>query len=274
MVTDGCARADSRTAPAQRVSGSVPNGRGHHLEAASTMQTKQTSASAKAKSRILLTPLGIIAIAALAVAGLVSWSSGSDEGDVAIGRAGPAGNAITLPDLRNGRILPGNLWPSACQLVDQRDVTAILPEAEQIQQQPGLLYLKSIKEFAADPEWNPNDRAEAGRCQYSMKLPGETYAATQLWVHIHAIADPDVIKRYYAAQVLGGAGTNQGDHGADYCVLAGLSEGTWLCRKGPVLFSVGGQTTVAFKGKPAPAPFVWRDDVNPLIVETVAARIR
>ncbi|WP_157431807.1 hypothetical protein [Actinomadura hibisca] len=50
-------------------------------------------------------------------------------------------------------------------------------------------------------------------------------------------------------------------------------EGHWICRKGPVMFSVGGQTTVAFKGKYAPAPFTWRDDVTPRVVRAVSAKL-
>ncbi|MFD0629836.1 hypothetical protein ACFQ2K_51890 [Streptomyces sanglieri] len=46
------------------------------------------------------------------------------------------------------------------------------------------------------------------------------------------------------------------------------------CRKGPLLFTVGGQSSVTFKGELAPAPFVWRDDVLPEFVRTIAAKIK
>ncbi|MFG2007110.1 hypothetical protein ACGFNU_48975 [Spirillospora sp. NPDC048911] len=226
------------------------------------------------KSKVVLLPalFPVLAIAVLTMAGVVSWSNPADEGDVAIGRA-RTGAVIKLPELGKGKILPADQWPSACELVGERDVSAILPEAKEIEQEPALVGIKSIKEFAADPGWKESDRAEAGRCLYSARLPGETYSATRLWLRVQAVADPELIERYYETQTVSGTDTNQGAHGADQCAVTGLSEGDWICRKGPLLFSVGGQTTVAFKGKPAPAPFVWRDDVNPLVVETVAAKI-
>ncbi|WP_433323602.1 hypothetical protein [Spirillospora sp. CA-294931] len=234
------------------------------------MRTTRNSASGK----MLLVGVFVALLAIVVTVVAVTDTSSPDEGDVAIGKAAPARTTSEVPVLGKGKILPADRWPSACELVGRTDVEAILPEAEEIEQESRLVGVKSIGEFAADPEWSQGARAEAGQCLYGMRLPGETYQATQLWVRVHAVADPDLIRRYYEGQLLGVTGTNQSARGADACALTGLREGNWICRKGSVLFSVGGQTTVAFKGKPAPAPFVWRDDVNPLIVETVAAKIR
>lgn len=235
------------------------------------MDTKRSSRSGKV---ILLAALALLLVLGVSVLAAVSGLRSPEERGVAIGEAPAAKAAIELPALRNGRVLPAEKWPDACELVNPADVKAILPEAVEIELETTSIVDRSIREFASDPEWKEADIADSGKCLYDMRLPGETYSATHLWVRIHAVADPKLIKRYYEQRIVAGIGTNQGARGADDCTLIGLSEGDWFCRKGPLMFSVGGQTTVAFEGKPAPAPFVWRDDVNPLIVETIAAKIR
>lgn len=241
------------------------------------MGVKRSSASAKSSFWVMLAPLLVILVVVLGVLAVAAAKSGfrsPQEGDVAIGEAAGVGEAVTLPPLGKGKILEPGDWPSACTLVTPEDVQAILPEAEEIEHETTSFFDKSIREFAADPEWEEADEAEDRKCLYGMRLPGEAQPATQLWVRIDAIAHPGLIKGYYDLQKLNGIGTNQGARGADDCVIVGLSEGTWLCRKGPVMFSVGGQTTVTFRGQYAPSPFVWRDNVNPLIVETVASKIQ
>lgn len=197
----------------------------------------------------------------------------TSEGDVAIGKAAPRDATVNLPELKDGAILAANQWPDACSFVDQEEIKAILPGANDIKQESRPINALSIKEFAADSSWKKSDRSESGQCLYSMRLPGETYAATLFWFRIEAVADPKLIVSYVDRAALG-INTNQGAGGADRCAITGLQEGSWNCRKGPLLFTVGGQTTVTFKGTPAPAPFVWRDDVLPEFVRTIAAKIK
>ncbi|MEK8142780.1 hypothetical protein NKH18_12855 [Streptomyces sp. M10(2022)] len=157
--------------------------------------------------------------------------------------------------------------------MDQEEIKAIFPGVKDIEEESRPITTLSIKDFTADSSWKESDRSKSGQCLYSMRLPGETYSATQFWFRIEAVADPKSIVSYDDRLALG-TSTNQGAKGADHCVISGLHEGSWHCRKGPLLFSVGGQTTVTFKGTPAPAPFVWRDDVLPEFVRTIAAKIK
>ncbi|MFE7267747.1 hypothetical protein ACFU9B_37955 [Streptomyces sp. NPDC057592] len=195
------------------------------------------------------------------------------EGDVAIGKAAPRDTTVNLPELKAGEILAANRWPDACWFVDQEEIKAILPDAKDIKQESRPINALSIKEFAADSSWKESDRSESGQCLYSMRLPGETYAATLFWFRIEAVADPKLIVGY-EDRLVSGSSTNQGAQGADHCVITGNYEGSWNCRKGPLLFTVGGQSSVTFKGELAPAPFVWRDDVLPEFVRTIAAKIK
>lgn len=194
-------------------------------------------------------------------------------GDVAIGKAAPRDRAVGIPALKGGEILAANRWPDACAFVDQEEIKAIFPGVEDIQQESRAINPLSIKEFAADPSWRESNRSESGQCLYSMSLPGETYRATQFWLRIEAVADPKLIVRY-VDRLASGINTNQGEAGADRCVITGLAEGSWTCRKGPLLFTVGGQSTVTFEGTPDPAPFVWRDEVLPEFVRTITAKIK
>ncbi|MEU4507804.1 hypothetical protein [Streptomyces sp. NPDC024089] len=194
------------------------------------------------------------------------------EGDVAIGKAAPRDATVNLPELKGGAILAANQWPDACSFVDQEEIKAIFPGAKDIEQESRPISALSIKDFAADSSWKESDRSKSGQCLYSMRLPGETYAATQFWFRIEAVADPKLIVGY-EDRLVSGSNTNQSSKGADHCVITGNHEGSWNCRKGPLLFTVGGQSSVTFKGVSAPAPFVWRDDVLPEFVRTIAAKI-
>ncbi|MFD3806491.1 hypothetical protein ACFWTC_23445 [Streptomyces sp. NPDC058619] len=219
------------------------------------------------------TLVGVLVISVVVLLTLLVSATVPSEGDVAIGKAAPGGGPVSLPALKGGAILAADQWPDACWFVDEEEIKAIFPGVTDIEQESRPVHALSIKDFAADSAYKGSDRSASGQCLYSMRLPGETYSATQFWFRIEAVADPQLIVRY-ADRVAPATNTNQGARGADHCVITGLREGSWHCRKGPLLFSVGGQTTVAFKGMPAPAPFVWRDRVLPEFVQTIAAKIK
>ncbi|MCX4550081.1 hypothetical protein OG204_16235 [Streptomyces sp. NBC_01387] len=222
------------------------------------------------KNRATVITLLISIVVLLVLLAVTNWPFG---GGVAIGKAAPRDVAANIPELKDGAILAANRWPDACSFVDQKEIKAIFPDAKDIGQESRPVYALSIKDFAADSSWKARDASESGQCLYSMRLPGETYAATQFWLRIEAVADPKLIAGY-DDRVGSGIKTPQGAGGADRCVITGLAEGSWHCRKGPLLFSVGGQTTVTFKGEQDAAPFAWRDDVLPEFVRTVAAKIK
>ncbi|MGW1659361.1 hypothetical protein [Streptomyces atratus] len=220
----------------------------------------------------VLTLVGILLISNVVLLMILVSTNMLFEGDVAIGKAAPRGAPVNLPVLKGGAILPANRWPDACSFVDQEEIKAIFPGVKHIEQESRPINALSIKEFAADSSWKESVRSESGQCLYSMRLPGETYSSTQFWLRIEAVADPKLIVSYVDRAALGTSTEDAG--GADRCVIIGLHEGSWNCRKGPLLFTVGGQTTVTFKGMPAPAPFVWRDEVLPEFVRTIAAKIK
>ncbi|MFI0818135.1 hypothetical protein ACH4TX_16645 [Streptomyces sp. NPDC021098] len=193
--------------------------------------------------------------------------------ETSVGKAASRGPAANVPTLKDGKILPADEWPDACSLVTQEDIAAILPDAEDIRQADRPVSALSIKDFRTDSSWKESNRAPSGECDYVMRLPGETYSATQAWIRIDAVADPKLIADYFER---GAPGTNPGGStgGADKCVMAFALDQNWTCRKGPLMFTVGGQTTATFEGKQDPAPFDWRDKVTPELVRTVAAKVR
>ena len=225
------------------------------------------------KNKGLILTIGLLLISNAAFLVFLWSNSTSFGGGVTIGKAAPRGAPTGIPELKGDSVMATNEWPDACSFVDQAEIKAILPEAKDIQQESQRVYSSSIKEFARDPSWKETERTESGRCLYSMKLPGETYESTQLWIRIEAVAAPKLITGY-GERVGSGTNTNQGARGADHCALTGPADGIWFCRKGSVLFSLGGQTTAKFKGEHAPAPWVWRDDVLPEFVRTIAAKIK
>ncbi|WP_055550107.1 hypothetical protein [Streptomyces sp. NBRC 110028] len=209
----------------------------------------------------------LVASASVLTAQLIS----SSPEETSVGKAPSHGPPANVPTLKDGKILPAGEWPDACSLMTQEDIAAILPDAEEIRQTDRPIPARSIKEFRADSSWKPSDRAPSGECDYVMWLPGETYSATQAWIRIDAVADPKLIARYFESGVPGTPGGST--DGADKCVMAFAFDQNWTCRKGPLLFTVGGQTTATFEGMPDAAPFAWRDKVTPELVRTVAAKI-
>ncbi|MBL1099218.1 hypothetical protein [Streptomyces coffeae] len=222
------------------------------------------------KNRIALLALAAALLIATTVAATL-LITGADE-ETSIGKAAPRNGDAGLPPLKDGRILAANEWPDACTLVDLEDVKAILPDAKDIQQQQRRVYAPSIEDFAADPAQKESDSADSGQCDYDMRLPGEKYRATHFWIRIDAVAHPKLIAGYYK-KVAPGANIKK-TNGADLCAINSLSEGSWTCRKGSLMFTVGGQTTTTFDGQSDAAPFVWRDQVAPQFVRTVTAKVR
>lgn len=215
------------------------------------------------------TLFGVLVASASVLATLVISPSAKET---SVGKAPSQGPTANVPTLKDGKILPANEWPDACSLVTQEDIAAILPDAEDIQQAGRPVSALSIKDFRADSSWKESNRAPYGECDYVMRLPGETYSATQAWIRIDAVADPKLIADYFER---GAPGTNssEGTDGADKCVMAFALDQNWTCRKGPLLFTVGGQTTATFEGMPDAAPFDWRDKVTPELVRAVTAKV-
>ncbi|MDI3406188.1 hypothetical protein [Streptomyces cavernicola] len=214
-----------------------------------------------------------IALAAgLLIAG-TAWTTlriADDATETSVGKAPKPTSDVHVDPLEKGQILAADRWPNACALVTQEDVEAILPDAEEIREEPPLgVYTPSIKEFAADSSWKESENATYGRCEYVMELPGETFTATRVWVRVDAVADPELIARYFDKA----APVSHQRFGTDGCANDGGLEDSWTCRKGPLMFTVGGQTTATFEGRMDATPTAWRDDVGPEFVRAVAAKL-
>lgn len=215
-------------------------------------------------------PLALFGVVVASASVLTTQLISSSAEETSVAKAPSHGPPADVPTLKDGKVLPADEWPDACSLVTQEDIAAILPDAEEIQQADRPLAAQSIKEFRADSSWKPSNRSESGECDYVMRLPGERYSATQAWIRIDAVADPKLIARYFES---GAPGTPGGrTDGADKCVMAFALDQNWTCRKGPLLFTVGGQTTATFEGMPDAAPFAWRDKVTPELIRAVGAK--
>ncbi|MFF7649165.1 hypothetical protein ACFZCY_04785 [Streptomyces sp. NPDC007983] len=222
------------------------------------------------KKRIALLALFGALVASVSVLATLPIPRSAEE--TSVGKASSRGSTAHVPALRDGKILPADEWPDACGLVTQQDITAILPDAQDIQQAYRPVPALSIKDFRADSSWKESNQSPYGECVYVMRLPGETYSATQAWIRIDAVADPKLIAGYFK-RAAAGANPGGSSDGADKCVMASPTDQNWTCRKGPLMFTVGGQTTATFEGQQDAAPFAWRDEVTPELVRTVAAKV-
>jgi hypothetical protein len=192
-----------------------------------------------------------------------------ETGEVEIGTP-PSAEPITMREPSDGAIVPTDDWPDACRLVTEDDVQSILPAAQEIDWAYRPVDTGSIREFAANPGWDESKHSLTGECVYQMRLPGERYQSTQLWVRIDAVADPALAKDYLESMV--GEGEGDPRHSAN-CGTYEYARYDLVCVKGPLVFTVGGQTTVAFEGDYGPQPAVWRDKVSPQIARAVSAKI-
>ena len=134
----------------------------------------------------------------------------------------PADNSILLRTTPGG-IVPTNDWPDACQLIGERDVLAILPDATEVDSMPGGASTMTIEEYAADPRWREEEGTTRGSCVWDMKLPGEQPDwYTTVWVRIIAVADPTLIGKYHEDQgTYRGAGVQGREYpGGGSCYLS------------------------------------------------------
>ncbi|MFG2142188.1 hypothetical protein [Streptomyces sp. NPDC048650] len=113
------------------------------------------------KNRIFwLTLAGALLVASTVQATLLIVDASSET---SIGKAAPRKGDVRLPPLKNSRILAANEWPNACTLVDEEDVKAILPDAEDLRQEQYPVRMPSIKDFAADSSWKESNRSDSGQ---------------------------------------------------------------------------------------------------------------
>jgi len=222
---------------------------------------------------VVLLSMGIMVVVAASLGGMRwPWSDRSDS--ARFGQARPATGTVPVR-LAPGKLVPARKWPTACQLIDDADITAVLPDATEIDEFPGGVSTRTIDEYSANPAWREEPYAPEGRCVWHMKLPGErTNAFTFVWVRIVAVGDPELIRRYHDDQELGrGAGLAAADlPGGGSCYPSSLYDAHLVCARGPLMFEVGGSTTTDFGDFRAYS--FWRDEVLTEFAATVAGKIR
>ncbi len=222
----------------------------------------------------VVTLLATLLPAAVVVALLAEdwvWPRGGDT--ARFGAAHPAGGLLTM-QVTAGALVPARDWPSACGLLTDAEIRAVLPDARRITRMYDGVMTRTIEEFAADPSWHAEAYAAQGRCVWGMELPGEAANSwTWIRVRIDAVGDPDLVRRYHASQELGrGAGLGAiHPPGVDACYVSALYDAHLVCRQGPLMFDVGGSTTATFGGQRGYA--FWRDAVLPAFATTIAAHV-
>ncbi|GAA4698765.1 hypothetical protein [Phytohabitans rumicis] len=196
---------------------------------------------------------------------------------VVFGSARPAGTKlpITAPA---GTVVPAESWPSACQFLTDGEITALLPQATDIERAPHKV--KVIQLATKAPT------AAEGSCTFSFWLKGATIedARSRVEVSIAALADPDIVTRAYTNQLSRDRERSDRprveDHGDRFGPQACYS---WLqatfylvCRQGPLIFEVTGTGFGTFAGVPtalAAKSEHWRDKVQAPVAQLVASKV-
>ncbi|MEO3782073.1 hypothetical protein ABGB12_01995 [Actinocorallia sp. B10E7] len=204
---------------------------------------------------------------ALAVAALVSGCGEPPE--LRFGAAQPSGEKLDLPS--GGRSgLPGEQWPDACELVDDAELKAILPQAEKIERERQSLTLHKVDFLGGGFD---TEEIPAAGCQIDLRLPDDYDGVnTFITFSMRQIADPSVIREEYRedrgrdrdeTQSLGTS------WGADECHAEKSGLRSVYCRLGQYYFEIRGR---------GPSSRIteqdFTDKVLSQIVQTVTARMR
>jgi hypothetical protein len=213
------------------------------------------------------------AVALLALPLFLISACGSST--VTLGQARPNGQVRV--DTEPGQIVRPADWPDACLLIGEADVKAILPQATEVRQTPMIVWPTTIDQFAQSPEDAEPEYASTGACLYKFQLPGEQTDLSRVLVQIEAVADPDLLARYFDTRVHTTVeqSLESPPRDVDDCRLVDGYLSDHICRKGPVMFRLTGHTTVAFNGQPETTIFsFWRDEVMPQFATNVGMTIR
>jgi hypothetical protein len=223
--------------------------------------------------RLLLCCLLMVLTFPVALA--IVWVQGAREhGESARLGAARIGHGSVVHPVSPGTVVAARQWPGACGLLDEADITAVLPDAREIDSFPGGSSTRTIERFAVNPEWEEGDYAPEGRCTWHLELPGERVNSyTEITVTIVAVADADLVRRYHDKQVLGrGSGIDPRElEGGGSCYPASLYQARLVCARGPLMFEVEGSTTTDF-GDYRGFSFL-RDHVMPEFARSVASKV-
>lgn len=149
--------------------------------------------------------------------------------EVTVGHAKPDGKKVSVPAgaTDTGGIIQTDQWPSACALIDDSEIKAIFPQADDIKRKPSNFQAKLEQQDITVTVGN-------GTCSIKFTLPTKTAGDDNVEVttHMDVVGTPDVVKlNHYPTgdeplAVSGGASCNYNG--------AGVS-----CARGGIAFSFG-----------------------------------
>ncbi|MEV7625047.1 hypothetical protein [Actinoplanes sp. NPDC089786] len=221
------------------------------------------------------TPLTVCLLLVMAAAGC---GSGKTEFvPVEFGTARPGGEKIAVA---KAEVIPASQWPSACKLLTDGEITALLPQATKITRSPRPVKIISILQK------DQNSTAAEGECSYKFWLKGASIeeATSSIIVSIRAMGDPALIKAHYEKHLADdrkrtdqARAEDHGDRlGAEACYGWVDSLSTLVCRQGPLMFEIRGMGSGAFAGVPSgltAEAIHWRDKAQGPVAQLIAAKV-
>jgi hypothetical protein len=200
-----------------------------------------------------------------------------------IGTAQPSGDALDVRLSATGEPL---IKPDACALINDQEITAMLPGASNITREPRrITYLPHLETGPNGlPSIGSSEDLPRGGCVTQFDLPGGYYAVGWIRVYVPAISTPEAIAQYYADRKQYDAtySTNLGIEdlgriwGAEECYVDDIDGVN--CRLGHVFFEASTATNAWRIGQDdyedsAMRDRSWRDRVLPLMVTTLVAKM-
>lgn len=199
---------------------------------------------------------------------------------VRFGKAAPSGK-LMLGAAGRGHV-PVREWVTGCELLKDKEITALLPQANTIDQTP-----RRTTDYLA-----PGSRVSApqGGCEYDFRLTtSQTVIDTDsIFVNINGIGSPARVKHQYRRLLAGsslGSGAAQLKAGSAICLHPGKTSSydQLICRRGPLLYSVSGSSLgdVPIPGVPTGSSqavndaraTIWNQHVVIPAAATIAAKI-
>ncbi|QKW07528.1 hypothetical protein HUT18_15205 [Streptomyces sp. NA04227] len=231
------------------------------------------------------------ALAGAGLALLVGCSEDSPPPPVEFGAAKPAGDRLGLTPPA-GASLPLAQWPDGCKLLTDAEVTAILPQAENVEREPVKVTILNFDPLSEAAPGTTGD-VPSGGCKFTFDLPGNSGGASSATVTVTALADASLTAQKYDEDKQDDSSEKgfkdlNSSWGAESCYLFEGPIGAEItCRQGPYVFELDGSSHAEGLA-PNPGPDakpsenlaaaakreqVWTDKVLSQVARTVAARM-
>lgn len=200
---------------------------------------------------------------------------------VAFGSAQPEATQLAISAPAD-EVVPAGSWPSACRLLTNGEIGALLPQAADIRRTPSKVSIRSIRDKSQ------NSVAAEGHCSHKFWLRGATTEdiTSSVSIGIVGVADPKFIAQHYdetlTADRKSASRPQLEDHAgalgpqACYSWLYATSVYHLVCRHGPLMYEVTGDGYGIFPGVPTGLEAKarhWRDKVQAPVAHIVAAKV-